>query len=176
MDRDPRREEHRPLTGPSVEPREVWSLLERGDIRLLDLRTELERRRFGAPPGTVPVWLARHVLSPQGEGTIYLCQHAVRSKATLRNGAAEVAGGSSPGGAPGCQSKTSGEPTPTPLQEPATVSGLRRPGDPPTGGNSGAGRAPHSSIAHSRAPAQPRNPAMWRSQFAATSCSVAPES
>jgi rhodanese-related sulfurtransferase len=41
----------------------------------------------------VPVSLARHVLSPEGEGTVYLCEHAVRSKATLRNGAAEVAGG-----------------------------------------------------------------------------------
>jgi rhodanese-related sulfurtransferase len=30
---------------------------------------------------------------PEGPGVIYLCQHAVRSKATLRNGAAEVAGG-----------------------------------------------------------------------------------
>jgi rhodanese-related sulfurtransferase len=39
------------------------------------------------------VSLARHILRPEGEGTIYLCQHAVRSKATLRNGAAEVAGG-----------------------------------------------------------------------------------
>jgi rhodanese-related sulfurtransferase len=32
-------------------------------------------------------------MSPEGPGAIYLCQHAVRSKATLRNGAAEVAGG-----------------------------------------------------------------------------------
>jgi hypothetical protein len=30
---------------------------------------------------------------PEGPGTIYLCQHAVRSKWTLRRGAAEVAGG-----------------------------------------------------------------------------------
>jgi rhodanese-related sulfurtransferase len=77
----------------SVDPQEVWSLLQRGDARLLDLRTELERRRYGAPPGVVPVSLARHILKPEGEGSIYLCQHAVRSKATLRNGAAEVAGG-----------------------------------------------------------------------------------
>jgi hypothetical protein len=60
---------------------------------LLDLRTNIERRRYGAPPGAQPVSLARHVLNPQSEGTIYLCQHAVRAKATLRNGAAEVAGG-----------------------------------------------------------------------------------
>lgn len=77
----------------SVEPQEVWALLERGDARLLDLRTKIERRRYGAPPGAIPVSLARHVLKPEGEGAIYLCQHAVRSKATLRNGAAEVAGG-----------------------------------------------------------------------------------
>jgi rhodanese-related sulfurtransferase len=77
----------------SVDPQQVWALLQRGDSRLLDLRTELERRRYGAPPGAIPVSLARHVLKPEGEGAIYLCQHAVRSKATLRNGAAEVAGG-----------------------------------------------------------------------------------
>jgi rhodanese-related sulfurtransferase len=77
----------------SVEPQEVWALLERGDARLLDLRTKIERRRYGAPPGAIPVSLARHVLKPEGEGAIYLCQHAVRSKATLRNGAAELAGG-----------------------------------------------------------------------------------
>jgi rhodanese-related sulfurtransferase len=77
----------------SVDPHEVWTLLQRGDARLLDLRTEVERRRHGAPPGAIPVSLARHLLKPNGEGAIYLCQHAVRSKATLRNGAAEVAGG-----------------------------------------------------------------------------------
>lgn len=71
----------------------MWALLQRGNARLLDLRTRLERRRYGAPPGAVPVSLARHILKPEGEGWIYLCQHAVRSKATLRNGAAEVAGG-----------------------------------------------------------------------------------
>jgi hypothetical protein len=81
------------MTRRSLEPREVWALLECGDARLLDLRTEVERRHYGAPPGAVSVSLARHLLSPDGQGTIYLCQHAVRSKATLRNGAAEVAGG-----------------------------------------------------------------------------------
>jgi rhodanese-related sulfurtransferase len=69
------------------------TLLQRGDARLLDLRTQVERRRYGAPPGATAVSLARHILRPEGEGAIYLCQHAVRSKATLRNGAAEVAGG-----------------------------------------------------------------------------------
>jgi len=77
----------------SLEPREVWTLLERGDARLLDLRTGVERRRYGYPPGAIPVSLASHILKPEGPGAIYLCQHAIRSKATLRNGAAEVAGG-----------------------------------------------------------------------------------
>jgi rhodanese-related sulfurtransferase len=77
----------------SVDPKEVWALLQREDAHLLDLRTEVERRRYGAPPGAIAVSLARHILKPEGEGAIYLCQHAVRSKATLRNGAAEVAGG-----------------------------------------------------------------------------------
>jgi rhodanese-related sulfurtransferase len=62
-------------------------------VWLLDLGMGVERRRYGAPPGAVSVSLARHVLKPEGEGSIYLCQHAVRSKATLRKGAAEVAGG-----------------------------------------------------------------------------------
>lgn len=77
----------------SLEPREVWTLLERGDARLLDLRTGVERRRYGYPPGAFQVSLASHILKPEGRGAIYLCQHAIRSKATLRNGAAEVAGG-----------------------------------------------------------------------------------
>lgn len=77
----------------SIDPQEVWARLQRGEARLLDLRTQVERRRYGAAPGAVPVSLARHLVKPEGKGTIYLCQHAVRSKATLRNGAAEVAGG-----------------------------------------------------------------------------------
>jgi rhodanese-related sulfurtransferase len=81
------------VTGRSLEPHQVWALVQGGQVRLLDLRTEVERRRYGAPPGAIPVSLARHVLKPEGEGSIYLCQHAVRSKATLRNGAAEVSGG-----------------------------------------------------------------------------------
>jgi hypothetical protein len=44
-------------------------------------------------PGRPP-WLADPPqLNPEGKGAIYLCQHAIHSKATLRNGAAEVAGG-----------------------------------------------------------------------------------
>ena len=77
----------------SLDAREVWQALERGEARLLDLRTELERRRYGAPPGAIPVSFAKHTVKPEGERAIYLCQHAVRSKLTLRNGAAEVAGG-----------------------------------------------------------------------------------
>jgi rhodanese-related sulfurtransferase len=81
------------VTRRSLDPHDVWTLLERGEARVLDLRTELERRRYGAPPGAIRVSLARHVLEPEGPGAIYLCQHAVRSKVTLRAGAAEVAGG-----------------------------------------------------------------------------------
>ncbi len=77
----------------SLDSREVWEALQRGEARLLDLRTEFERRRYGAPPGAVRVSLAWHTLKPEGEGAIYLCQHAVRSKLTLHSGAAEVAGG-----------------------------------------------------------------------------------
>lgn len=71
----------------------VWGALERGDVRLLDLRSRAERRRYGAPPGAEPVSLAAHVANPEGPGVVYLCQHAIRSKLTLRRGAAEVAGG-----------------------------------------------------------------------------------
>ncbi|HWJ44844.1 MAG TPA: hypothetical protein VNR63_05605 [Gaiellaceae bacterium] len=85
-----RRDDERPR---ALAPEEVWTRLRRSDARLLDLRTASERRRYGSPPGAIPVSLARHVLRPEGDGAIYLCQHAVRSKATLRNGAAEVAGG-----------------------------------------------------------------------------------
>jgi rhodanese-related sulfurtransferase len=86
-------EDRNPRALRSLSPQEAWRLLQHRDAQLLDLRTEIERRRYGAPPGAISVSLARHVLNPEGEGTIYLCQHAVRSKATLRNGAAEVAGG-----------------------------------------------------------------------------------
>ena len=77
----------------SLDPHEVWSRLQQGDVELLDLRTAAERRRYGTPPGAKPVPLARHLLRPAGPEAIYLCQHAVRSKATLWRGAAEVAGG-----------------------------------------------------------------------------------
>jgi hypothetical protein len=35
--------------GRSLDPHEVWEAMQRGDARLLDLRTALERRRYGAP-------------------------------------------------------------------------------------------------------------------------------
>jgi rhodanese-related sulfurtransferase len=81
------------VSGRSLDPQEAWELMQRGEARLLDLRTQIERKRFGAPPGAVPVSFLGHLLKPEGEGAIYLCQHAVRSKATLRAGASEVAGG-----------------------------------------------------------------------------------
>ena len=77
----------------SLEPAEAWRRVQAGELRILDLRTGAERRRLGAPPGSKHVSLLRHVADPQGPGVVYLCQHAVRSKLTLRNGAAEVAGG-----------------------------------------------------------------------------------
>jgi rhodanese-related sulfurtransferase len=77
----------------AVDPAEAWELVREGKVRLLDLRTGIERRRYGAPPGAIPVSLPRHVLEPEGEGALYLCQHAIRSKLTLRAGAAEIAGG-----------------------------------------------------------------------------------
>ena len=77
----------------AIAPAEAWRLVQRGEAEILDLRTEAERRRYGAPPGARAVSLARHAVRPEGEGAIYLCQHAVRSKLTLRRGAAEVEGG-----------------------------------------------------------------------------------
>ena len=77
----------------SLSPQEAWDAVQRGEAALLDLRTGIERRRYGAPPGAVAVSLARHAARPEGPPAVYLCQHAVRSKLALRRGAAEVAGG-----------------------------------------------------------------------------------
>ena len=77
----------------SLDPADAHRRAQAGELRILDLRTRAERRRLGAPAGSVHVSLLRHVATPEGEGVAYLCQHAVRSKLTLRNGAAEVAGG-----------------------------------------------------------------------------------
>ena len=79
--------------GRSLNPEAAWNAVELGFAEILDLRTEIERRRHGAPPGARQVSLVKHMASPEGPGAIYLCQHALRSKATLRRGAAEVAGG-----------------------------------------------------------------------------------
>ena len=76
-----------------LDPEAAWGAVQLGFAEILDVRTGIERRRYGAPPGARPVSLAKHMASPEGPGAIYLCQHAIRSKATLRRGAAEVAGG-----------------------------------------------------------------------------------
>ena len=81
------------LTVRAVSAIDAWTAVEAGNARLLDLRTELERRRYGWPPGSPRVSLARHIAAPGGPETICLCQHANRSKLTGRRGAAEVAGG-----------------------------------------------------------------------------------
>jgi len=77
----------------SMKPAAAWGAVQSGFAEILDLRTGIERRRYGAPPGARPVSLAKQIASPEGPGAIYLCQHAIRSKATLRHGAAEIAGG-----------------------------------------------------------------------------------
>jgi rhodanese-related sulfurtransferase len=77
----------------AVPPREAWEAAQRGEVRILDLRTQAERRRYGWPPAAPKVSLLRHVIDPEGPGVVYLCQHANRSKLTGRRGAAEVAGG-----------------------------------------------------------------------------------
>ena len=77
----------------ALEPEAAWNAVELGFAQILDLRTEIERRRHGAPPGAIPVSLAKHIANPAGPGSIYLCEHAIRSKMTLRRGASEVAGG-----------------------------------------------------------------------------------
>ena len=77
----------------SISPELAWEHVRSGEARLFDLRTELERRRYGWPPGTRRVSLPRHIAWPGGADTIYLCQHANRSKLTAWRGAAEIAGG-----------------------------------------------------------------------------------
>jgi rhodanese-related sulfurtransferase len=76
-----------------MKPEAAWGAVQIGFAEILDLRTGIERRRYGAPPGARSVSLAKHIANPEGPAAIYLCQHALRSKATLRHGAAEVAGG-----------------------------------------------------------------------------------
>ncbi len=77
----------------SLSPQEAWDAVQRGEATILDLRTGIERRRYGAPPGAIAVSLPRHAARPEGPPAIYLCQHAIRSKLARRRGADEVAGG-----------------------------------------------------------------------------------
>ncbi len=75
-----------------LSPHEAWERVARGEARIVDLRTSLERKRYGAPPGAEPGSLLRHTLSPDDDA-IYLCQHGVRSKLPGRGAACGVAGG-----------------------------------------------------------------------------------
>jgi rhodanese-related sulfurtransferase len=75
-----------------VSAQQAWEAAQRG-VEILDLRTELERRRHGWPPGARKVSLLRHALWPKSMGTIYLCQHANRSKLTRWRGAVEITDG-----------------------------------------------------------------------------------
>ncbi len=77
----------------SIAPERAWEQVGRGEAQLLDLRTELERRRYGWPPGARRVSLSQARRVARAADTIYLCQHANRSKLTAWRGAAEVAGG-----------------------------------------------------------------------------------
>ena len=80
---------------PSISVHTAWALVLAGKLHILDLRTGLERQRFGWPPGSQRVSLPLHVAKPKSrdDGVAYLCQHANRSKLTARNGAPEIAGG-----------------------------------------------------------------------------------
>ena len=77
----------------SVSAARAYELVQAREARLLDLRTEAERRRYGWPPGAPHVSLARHIAAPSGPDVIYLCQHVNRSKLTARNGTAEIRDG-----------------------------------------------------------------------------------
>jgi rhodanese-related sulfurtransferase len=77
----------------SLPAREAWRRANAGDVEILDLRTRAERRHYGAPPGARKVSLLRHLVWPRSAGTVYLCQHANRSKLTGWRGAPEIEGG-----------------------------------------------------------------------------------
>ncbi len=72
---------------------EAWDAVREGHAQILDLRTRVERRRYGWPPGAKRASLLWHSLFPRRPGVIYLCQHAVRSKVPAARGAPEVKGG-----------------------------------------------------------------------------------
>lgn len=71
---------------------DAWQEAQEKGTKILDLRTAAERRRYGSPPGAIPVSLVRHSVRPD-QTAIYLCQHAVRSKVPAQRGAREIAGG-----------------------------------------------------------------------------------
>ena len=75
-----------------ISPTDAWRETQERGTRILDLRTNAERRRYGSPPGAVPVSLLRHAMTPD-RNAIYLCQHAVRSKLPAQRGAREITGG-----------------------------------------------------------------------------------
>jgi hypothetical protein len=85
-------------------------LLQRGDAHLLDLRTQVERRRYGAPPGALAVSLARYILNPKARerSTSASTPCARRRRCATALLRPQVA--SSPGAAPGCRSTASNEP------------------------------------------------------------------
>lgn len=76
-----------------VSAAEAWAASQRGEAQILDLRTRVERRQHGWPPGARRVSLLRHIAWPRPSDAIYLCQHANRSKLTLWRGAAEIEDG-----------------------------------------------------------------------------------
>jgi CIC family chloride channel protein len=77
----------------SLTAAQAWAAASRGEVAILDLRTEPERRRYGWPPGAPRVSLLRHILWPGGPRTVYLCQHAIRSRLTRWRGAAQIENG-----------------------------------------------------------------------------------
>lgn len=86
--------EHRaePTAIRAVSPEHAWQETQETGRPILDLRTRLERRKFGRPPGSIKVSLLRHALVPDRD-SLYLCQHAVRSKLPVARGGREIAGG-----------------------------------------------------------------------------------
>gem|GEM_PF-3238679 len=67
----------------------AWEEVSHGRARILDLRSRVERARWGYPPTARKVSFLVHALRPDLDA-IYLCQHAVRSKVPRRKGAREV--------------------------------------------------------------------------------------
>jgi rhodanese-related sulfurtransferase len=76
----------------SISPHEAWDETRVSGHPILDLRSRLERQRFGSPPGSMKVSFLRHSILPK-RNAIYLCQHAVRSKLPASRGGREIDGG-----------------------------------------------------------------------------------